>query len=129
VRKPLLDVTINPAFEELLHSQIGLEIVRGELRDALQSAHSGPKIIRPKKRRHHKPVTERLYARLREVPRNVPLKEAAEKYDHRMRPFPVPKHLRDGGWPESWSRVWLDADFRRKFHDLRQHAWQAKPEN
>lgn len=81
------------------------------------------------KRRRHKPETARLYARLREVPRNVPLEKAAQMYDRKQIPFPVPKHLRDRGWPDSWVKTWKDTGFRRKFHDLRQHAWQAKPKN
>jgi hypothetical protein len=79
------------------------------------------------KQRRHKPETERLYARLREVPRDIPLEKAAQMYDHAQRPFPVPKHLRDRDWPDSWVKAWKDkaGGFRKKLSDLRQCALRA----
>jgi hypothetical protein len=83
--------------------------------------------VQPKKR-WHKPQTERLYTRFVEIPRTVPLEKAALMYDKAQRPFPVPKYLRDRGWPDSWVKAWNDKDggFRKKLSDLRQCAWQWK---
>jgi hypothetical protein len=77
------------------------------------------------KKRHYKPETERLYTRLTEVPRNVSLEKLARLFDEGQRPFRVPKHLRDKGWPDSWVKAW-EGDFRKKFSDLKQCAWQWK---
>jgi hypothetical protein len=76
-----------------------------------------------KKKRHYKLETERLYTRLTEVPRNVSLEKLAHLLDEGQRPFRVPKHLRDKGWPDSWVKAW-EGPFRKKFSDLRQCAWR-----
>ncbi len=126
--KPLLSVDIPPQFEKLLHEEVGRDIVRAELREALQPAYTGP-VGRtrpaPRPKRRHKPETARLYARLREVPRNVSLEKAAKMFDRKMIPFPVPKRLRDNGWPDTWEKAWKGS-FRKKFSDLRGCAWRAQ---
>jgi hypothetical protein len=80
------------------------------------------------KQRHYEPTTERLYARLCEVPRDIALEKAALRYDNAQRRFPVPPHLRGRGWPDTWYKAWQDKDggFRKKLSDLRQSAWRWK---
>jgi hypothetical protein len=80
------------------------------------------------KQRRYSPATIRLYERLTEIARTIPLEKAALMYDKAQRPFRVPKHLRDQGWPDSWVEAWKDKDggFRKKLSDLRQSAWQWK---
>lgn len=98
-----------------------------ELEALTMRVHGAPAQLKPKQRRHT-PQTKRLYGRLREVPRNVPLEKAAGMYDHGQIPFPVPKYLRDKDWPDTWLKAWKDKEggFRKKLSDLRQCAWQAK---
>lgn len=79
---------------------------------------------KPKKRGHNR-TTERLYSRVREIsPRNVSLKEFCQRADASPIPFPVPKYLREQGCPDTWVRTWKEPKWKRKLHDLKQHAWQ-----
>ena|ERR1700733_4798401 len=76
------------------------------------------------KPRGHNAATKLLYARVREIPRSVPLKEFCERQDRMQRPFPVPKRWRDDGCPAKLADAWLLPKWKRRIHDLRQHAWQ-----
>lgn len=77
------------------------------------------------KKRQHSAKTELLYTRIREIPRNVPLKEFCKHCDAMLRRFLVPKHMRDEGCPELWFAAWQDASkWRVRIHDLRQNAWR-----
>ncbi|MGB6473818.1 MAG: hypothetical protein WBF04_07020 [Candidatus Sulfotelmatobacter sp.] len=86
-----------------------------------------PTTSTPKKRQHN-PTTERLYSRIREIPRNVPLKEFCKRCDSAQITFRIPKYLRDEGCPETWFAAWQDASkWRGRIHDLRQNAWRNVP--
>jgi hypothetical protein len=88
------------------------------------SAYHGKK---PKKHRQ-KPETERLYARIREIPlKGVSLKEFCKRIDQAQRPFPIPERWLKDGWPKSWVRAELISKWKDKIHNLRQNAWRNAP--
>jgi hypothetical protein len=77
------------------------------------------------KKRLHSVKTELLYARIREIPRKVLLKEFCKRCDAMQRTFLVPKYLRDDGCPELWFAAWQDASkWRERIRHLRQNAWR-----
>ncbi len=81
-----------------------------------------------KKKRKYKPATERLYARIREIPRSVRLKEFCRRCDAPQRiSFPVPKDWRAEGCPDTWLSAWEIPKWRERIHNLRQNAWRDVP--
>jgi hypothetical protein len=86
-----------------------------------------PTTSTPKKRQHN-PTTERLYNRIREIPRSVLLPEFCKRCDSAQITFRIPKYLRDDGCPNSWVAAWQDADkWRGRIRNLRQNAWRNVP--
>jgi hypothetical protein len=71
--------------------------------------------------------TQALYARVREVPRKVWLKEFCRRQDAMQRRFPMPPEWLQEGCNPKLLEAWKDRDWRQRIHDLRQNAW--RPEN
>lgn len=83
-----------------------------------------PKPAPKRKQPRHDQKTERVYARIRETPREVPLKEFCKRCDHMQHRFPTPKYWRDEGCPEKWFEAWQISKWRGRIHALRQNAWR-----
>jgi hypothetical protein len=83
-----------------------------------------PAPARRSKQRQHNAATEQLYARIREIPRDVPLKEFCKRCDRMQRRFPTPRYWQDDGCPSKWFEGWRNLGWREKIHDLRQNAWR-----
>lgn len=130
-RQNLWHEPIPPEFEEKLHSEIGQDIVRKELRDALQAdvKYRGPAKAKRKPARQSA-RTMVVYKRIREIPRDVPLDTFVLRCDRMQRPFPVPgyiaKLIKSNRIP-TWQECYQNADARNKIHNLRQRAWKSKP--
>jgi hypothetical protein len=82
-----------------------------------------------KKKRQLSASTQALYARVREIPRAVKLKDFCRRCGAMQRPFPIPPEWH--GFPSTWNAAWQDRRWRRKIHNLRQNAWRREnlPEN
>src|SRR5271169_628237 len=101
---------------------VGSEATGRELPAAVTT--SAYQAKKPKKHQH-KLITERLYARVREIPlKGISLKEFCKRCDAMLRPFPVPAYLQAQGCPKSWIRAELISKWREKIHNLRQNAWR-----
>ena len=80
------------------------------------------------KKRKHKPETAALYARIREIPKDVSLRDFCRTFDNVQRTtFHLPKDWRDQGCPDSWTKAWQNGKWRKRIHDLRQNAWRDVP--
>jgi hypothetical protein len=66
------------------------------------------------------------YARIREIPREVSLKECCKRFDAMQRPFRTPKAWQGEGCPPTWGEAWKNSDWRKKIHDLHQTAWRSE---
>lgn len=82
-----------------------------------------------KKKRQLGDSTKLLYARVREIPRAVKLKEFCGRCDAMQRPFRIPVEWQ--GFPSTWIAAWKDQRWRKKIHALRQNAWRREnlPDN
>lgn len=62
--------------------------------------------------------------RIREIPREVSLKEFCERCDRLKIPFSVPLHFVNQGCPPVWSKAYKNEKWRRRIHDMRSYAWK-----
>jgi hypothetical protein len=78
---------------------------------------------RPKRRQPILRVQER-YTRIREIPRDVPIKEYGRRLDAMQRSFRTRAEWQRRGCPSTYVEALKDPVWYREIHDERQNAWR-----